>query len=75
MTVSLYPQLRKILLENGCRFVRQAKGSHEIWYSPLSGAKFSVAVTVKSRDTFDGILKEAGIKKLRKGGKPSQINT
>lgn len=61
MTSTLYPMLVKILLEYKCAFVRQAKGSHEIWKSPINNAKFSVPVTVKSRDTANGILKQAGI--------------
>jgi hypothetical protein len=28
------PRLKKILRRYGCRFERQGKGDHEIWYSP-----------------------------------------
>jgi predicted RNA binding protein YcfA (HicA-like mRNA interferase family) len=56
-----YLQLRELLLASGCTVVRQGKGSHEVWHSPLSGRNFPVAVTVQSRHTANGILKDAGI--------------
>jgi hypothetical protein len=33
---SLYRELAAILRESGCTPVRQGKGSHEIWYSPVN---------------------------------------
>lgn len=57
----LYASVVKILLKNSCNFVKQGKGSHEIWYSPLSGKHFPVAVTIVSRHTANEILKQAGI--------------
>jgi predicted RNA binding protein YcfA (HicA-like mRNA interferase family) len=42
---------------------RQAKGSHEIWHSPINQARFAVSVTVNNRHTANGILKQAGIDK------------
>ncbi len=56
-----YPQLRSILLANGCYFLRQAKGSHEYWFSPISQKQLSLSVTVNSRTTANKLLKEAGI--------------
>jgi predicted RNA binding protein YcfA (HicA-like mRNA interferase family) len=32
----LYRELVAILRANGCYLLRQGKGSHEIWYSPIS---------------------------------------
>lgn len=61
MPTKLYSQLIDILLANGCSFVRQGKGSHEIWQSPLNNARFPVAVTVKSKNTANAILRQAGI--------------
>jgi predicted RNA binding protein YcfA (HicA-like mRNA interferase family) len=58
-----YFQLRAVLLAHGCERVRQAKGSHEIWYSPVNRARFAVSVTVNNRHTANGILKQAGIGK------------
>lgn len=62
MGSGFYDQLVKVLKAHGCEFVRQGKGSHEIWSSPINNAKFSVPVTVKSVLTANGILKQAGIK-------------
>ncbi|OOV88097.1 type II toxin-antitoxin system HicA family toxin [Oceanospirillum linum] len=61
MGSSLYPDLVKILKAHGCYFVRQAKGSHEIWCSPLNNRKFPVAFTIVSRNTANAILKQAAI--------------
>jgi hypothetical protein len=61
MGSGFYPQLRVLLLEHGCWLVRQGKGSHEWWQSPISGSRFPVAVTVTSRNTANAILKDAGI--------------
>jgi predicted RNA binding protein YcfA (HicA-like mRNA interferase family) len=55
--------LKRILLEAGCYFVRPAKGSHELWYSPLTKRQFTVPVNVAIRHTANGILKEAGLPK------------
>ena len=59
----LYKDLRKILLEHGCAFARQASGSHEQWWSPITKLHVTVAVTVKSRHTANAVLKQAGIGK------------
>ena len=61
MGATFYKQLRDILLAHDCEFRRQAKGSHEMWFSPTSGKTFSVPVTIVSRHTANGILKQAGI--------------
>lgn len=60
---SYFAEVRAILLANGCSFVRQGKGSHEIWESPITGARFPVVTTVVSRNTANGILKQAGLHK------------
>jgi predicted RNA binding protein YcfA (HicA-like mRNA interferase family) len=61
MTSTLYPALVAILRANECVFVRQGKGSHEIWRSPISSKTFSVPFTIKSKPTANAILKQAGI--------------
>ena len=61
MTSTLYPQLIEILWAAGCVFVRQGKGSHEIWYSPASQKNISVPFTIKSKPTANAILKQAGL--------------
>jgi hypothetical protein len=32
--------VKKLLRDAGCRFERQGKGDHEIWYSPLTERHF-----------------------------------
>ncbi|MBT8419557.1 MAG: type II toxin-antitoxin system HicA family toxin [Gammaproteobacteria bacterium] len=61
MAETLYPQIKNILRAHGCHFIRQGKGSHEIWYSPISNKHFSVPVTVKVKPTANAILKQAGV--------------
>lgn len=55
--------LKKILSDNHCRFERQGKGDHEIWYSPISGKRFPVDSNIKSRHTANAVLKQAGLSK------------
>lgn len=61
MVNSLYPKLRTVLESYGCTFIRQAKGSHEIWRSPINEKMFSLPVTILSWYTANAILKQAGI--------------
>jgi len=56
-------ELKKYLLEAGCRFDRQGKGDHEIWFSPISKVKFVVDNCIKSRHTANAVLKQAGLPK------------
>jgi hypothetical protein len=44
----LYRPLTQRLLDAGCRLERQGKGSHEIWYSPVSKRTFSVPLMPSS---------------------------
>jgi hypothetical protein len=55
--------LQRHLTEAGCRFVRPGKGSHQIWFSPLSNRHFPVPVGIKSRHTANAVLKDAGLPK------------
>ena len=54
-------KVRKILIENGCNFVRRGKGDHDIWYSPLSCRHITVDTRIKSRHTANAIMKQSGI--------------
>jgi predicted RNA binding protein YcfA (HicA-like mRNA interferase family) len=58
-----YPDVKRLLKEAGCFFVRSGKGDHEIWESPISGNRFPVDKKIKSRHTANGILKQAGLDK------------
>lgn len=55
--------LRRILLDAGCHLVRQGRGDHEIWYSPISKQCFTVDRGTKSRHTANKTLKDAGLPK------------
>ena len=55
--------LKKILRQSGCKFERQGKGDHEIWYSPITGIRFVLDNAIKSRHTANGVLKQAGLPK------------
>ena len=55
--------LRELLRAAGCTFVRQGKGSHEIWRSPITGRNFPVPVGITSRHTANAILRQAGLPK------------
>ena len=56
-------ELKKLLREEGCRFERQGKGDHEIWYSPVTSKRFPVDNEIKSRHTANAVLKQAGLPK------------
>lgn len=60
---SLYRELADILREAGCRFERQGKGSHEIWYSPITRRTFTVPTNIDGRPLANAILKQAGLPK------------
>jgi hypothetical protein len=49
--------LRDKLRMAGCVFVRQGKGSHEIWYSPITKRNFPVPVGIASRHSANAILR------------------
>jgi len=55
--------VRKILRENDCSFLRQGRGDHEVWTSPHAPVPFTVPTTIKSRHTANKILKDAGLEK------------
>ncbi len=63
MAPSLTPELVRILRDYGCRFERQGKGDHEIWFSPITNRRFVVDQKIKSRHTANAALKQAGIGK------------
>lgn len=57
------PKLKRILASQGCERVRQGKGDHEIWRSPVSPHPFSVDGKIQSRHTANAVLKAAGLPK------------
>jgi len=57
------PRLKQYLREAGCYFDRHGKGDHEIWFSPMTGIRFVVDNSIKSRHTANAVLKQAGLPK------------
>ena len=55
--------VKRLLREAGCQKVRNGKGDHEIWSSPVNGRSFTVDGNIKSRHTANGTLKDAGLEK------------
>ncbi|MBC8434116.1 MAG: type II toxin-antitoxin system HicA family toxin [Thermodesulfobacteriota bacterium] len=60
---SFTPKLKQLLRDAGCSFERQGKGDHEIWFSPITGIRFVVDNSIKSRHTANAALKQAGLPK------------
>lgn len=56
-------KLKELPRANQCRFERQGKGDHEIWFSPITEVRFPVDSKIKSRHTANAVLKQAGLPK------------
>lgn len=56
-------EVRRLLHEAGCRFDRQGRGDHELWWSPITKRKVIVDGKIKSRHTANQTLKQAGLPK------------
>ena len=54
-------QVKKILIDNGCYFIRYGKGDHERWYSPILNKPFTVDGSITKRTSANETLKDAGI--------------
>lgn len=63
MPRSFTPELKKILRAADCYFVRNAKGDHERWFSPINNKEFVVDGCIKSPHTANASLKQAGLPK------------
>ena len=55
--------LRKLLRDAGYGLARQRRGDHEIWQSPVTGARFVVDGRILSRHTANAVLRQAGLPK------------
>ncbi len=53
--------VKDVLKTYGCRFDRNGKGDHEIWFSPVTNRRFPVDHKILSRYTANAIMKQAGI--------------
>jgi hypothetical protein len=60
---SYTPRVRDLLVAAGCRLVRQGRGDHEIWESPVNGKRFTVDGNILSRHTANGTVRDAGLPK------------
>jgi hypothetical protein len=60
MGSNLYSALVRLLRDAGCSFVRQAKGPHEIWHSPITNRHFTVPRNTVVVHTANAVLKDAG---------------
>ena len=56
MVSTYYRELRRILLDHGCTFVRNGKGDHEIWRSPINNRTFTVDAGTRKRYTANAAL-------------------
>jgi len=54
-------EVRKVLSQNNCTFVRRGKGDHDIWYSPLTQKNFPVDCKIKSRHIANAVMKQSGL--------------
>lgn len=64
MASSFTPELKRLLQDAGCHFVRQGKGDHELWHSPITNRRFPVDNAIKSRHTANAVLRQAGLPKV-----------
>jgi predicted RNA binding protein YcfA (HicA-like mRNA interferase family) len=60
---ALYRDLIRLLRDGGCNFIRQGKGSHEIWFSPVTRRHFPVPCDIQKTATANSILRQAGLPK------------
>jgi predicted RNA binding protein YcfA (HicA-like mRNA interferase family) len=58
-----YRELVSILRANGFELLRTGKGSHEIWFNPITNQHVTVPRSTKSRHTANDVLKQAGLPK------------
>lgn len=63
MGQGFYRELTELLKAHGCTFVRAGRGSHEIWFSPITQINITIPRTTESRHTVNKVLKEAGLPK------------
>ena len=57
-----YPEMRKLLTERGYEFLRQGRGTHELWVNNISGS----TVLVSRSGLVDARAKQNWIHRLEK---------
>ena len=63
MGANFYRDARRLLVDAGCYFVRQGKGDHEIWHSPITDRRFTVPTKLVRSHTANAVMKDAGLPK------------
>jgi predicted RNA binding protein YcfA (HicA-like mRNA interferase family) len=58
-----YRDLVVLLRQAGFEFKRQGRGDHEIWWNPRTRVHLTVDRKLRSRNTANEILKDAGLPK------------
>ena len=56
-------QVKKLLSDSGCYFLRYGKGDHEVWHSPLTNRIVVVDGSITKRSSALKTLKKAGVDK------------
>lgn len=51
--------VKKILSDNGCKFVRYGKGDHEVWHNPLLNKTFSNDGKIRKRTSANENIQAA----------------
>lgn len=59
----LYHRQARLLGDSGCKLRRQGKGSHEIWYSPITRRTFTVPANITSQQLANEVSRQAGLTK------------
>jgi predicted RNA binding protein YcfA (HicA-like mRNA interferase family) len=59
----MYRRLSILLRAAGYEFLRQGKGSHEIWWHPKTSQTLSIPYNIRNPNTANGILRKAGLPK------------
>jgi len=54
-------QVKKLLSNHGCYFVRYGKGDHEVWHSPITNRIIIVDGSITKRSSALKTLKNAGV--------------
>lgn len=63
MGASFTPDVIRLLRADGCTFIRQGKGDHQVWYSPRTKRNFSIDGKTLSRHSANAYLVQAGLPK------------
>ena len=53
--------VKRIASQNGCKYLRNAKGSHEMWINPSNSKVTAIPHKIKSKDMANAIFKQLGI--------------